>query len=65
MITFLNDCKSEPFLKLKKKYNEAINAKQNSIEAISISSYSKLSNEVNSRFVNLKIIDRDNFIFFF
>ena len=64
MITFLNDCKSEPFLKLKKKYNEAINAKQNSIEAISISSYSKLSNEVNSRFVNLKIIDRDNFIFF-
>ena len=64
MITFLNDCKSEPFLKFKKKYNEAINAKQNSIEAISISSYSKLSNEVNSRFVNLKIIDRDNFIFF-
>ena len=37
---------------------------QNNIEAILISSYSHESNEVDSRFVNLKYIDNDKFIFF-
>ena len=36
----------------------------NSIEAISISSFNKNLNEVDSRYVNLKFISNDEFIFF-
>ena len=39
-------------------------AGQKNIEAISIASFNKEKNEVDSRFVNLKFIDNDNFIFF-
>tara|TARA_B100000963_G_scaffold356638_1_gene377116 strand:- start:8741 stop:9337 length:597 start_codon:yes stop_codon:yes gene_type:complete len=64
MIKFLNNSLEEPFIKLQSKYNKASNANQSSIEAISISSFNKDSNEVNSRLVNLKFIDEDKFIFF-
>jgi pyridoxamine 5'-phosphate oxidase len=64
MIDFKNLNQEIPFLKFKQKYDEAISAYQENIEAISISSYSKISNEVNSRYVNLKIVDNKNFIFF-
>ena len=49
---------------LKLKYDEALNNGQKLIEAISISSYNKEINEVESRFVNLKYIINDEFIFF-
>ena len=39
-------------------------AGQNNIEAISISSYNNSLSEVNSRYVNLKIINDNEFIFF-
>ena len=39
-------------------------AGQDNIEAISISSYNNSSSEVNSRYVNLKIINDNEFIFF-
>lgn len=55
---------TEPYLKLRKKYAEALSKNQKSIEAINIASYNKLKQEVNSRYVNLKIIDNDQFIFF-
>jgi hypothetical protein len=61
MIKFLNFCKDAPYARLKKEYDIAIDANQENIEAISIASYSTLTNEVNSRFVNLKIIDNKNF----
>lgn len=64
MIIFLNKSVSKPFLKLKEKYDQAINANQECIEAISISSYNISSQEVNSRYVNLKFIDNNEFIFF-
>lgn len=64
MIKFLNNNNSEPFLKIKKYYDEALVLKQPSIDAISISSYNKHTKEVNSRLVNLKFIDNDEFIFF-
>lgn len=48
----------------REKYNKAYKKDQKGIEAISISSYSRKSKEVNSRFVNLKIIDNEDFIFF-
>jgi pyridoxamine 5'-phosphate oxidase len=46
------------------KYKEAINANQRNIEAVSISSYCNKSHEISSRYVNLKFIMNDEFIFF-
>ena len=64
MIKFINPSPDLPYLRLKQEYNNATNAKQKNIEAVSISSYSKQANEVNSRFVNLKFVDNNQFIFF-
>ena len=64
MIEFKNLKQEEPYLLFKKKYEEAFIKEQSNIEAISISSFDKEKQEVESRFVNLKIIDRDKFIFF-
>ena len=64
MINFINPSKEKPFLLIKEKYNEALKNNQKNIEAISIASYSKTNSFVDSRYVNLKIIDGENFIFF-
>jgi len=64
MIEFININKEMPYLLLKKKYDEAIDSDQKAIEAISISSYNKEMSEVDSRYVNLKFITNDEFIFF-
>ena len=64
MIEFRNLSKEIPYQLFKEKYDEAIYAGQKSIEAISISSYNKDINEVDSRYVNLKFILNDKFIFF-
>jgi len=64
MIEFTNLSNERPFQLFKNNYEEAINAGQKYIEAISISSFNKEINEVNSRFVNLKFITNDEFIFF-
>ncbi len=64
MITFKNLTQEPPYLIFKKKYDEAYNLGQKNIEAISISSYNKKMNEVDSRFVNLKFLNHDKFIFF-
>ncbi len=64
MIKFLNISKETPYIKFQEKYNHAFNQNQTNIEAIAISSYDSKANQVDSRFVNLKFIDRDEFIFF-
>jgi len=64
MINFININNDEPYLKLKNFYDQAIGTKQQNIEAISVSSYSRDIQEVSSRFVNLKLIDNNKFIFF-
>jgi pyridoxamine 5'-phosphate oxidase len=64
MIQFNNLNQEIPYLLFKEKYDEAIVAGQKCIEAISISSYSKKLSEVDSRYVNLKFITNDEFIFF-
>ena len=64
MIKFINSNQELPYMLLRKKYDEALDAGQKVIEGISISSFNKDLNEVDSRYVNLKFIDQDKFIFF-
>ena len=64
MIKFNNLNQGIPYQLLKEKYDEAVDAGQKGIEAISISSYNKEISEVDSRYVNLKFITNDEFIFF-
>jgi len=64
MIQFNNLNQEIPYLLFKEKYDEAVDAGQKAIEAISISSYNREINEVDSRYVNLKFISNDEFIFF-
>ena len=64
MIQFNNLNQEMPYLVFKEKYNESMNAKQKNIEAISISSYNREISEVDSRYVNLKFVTNDEFIFF-
>jgi pyridoxine/pyridoxamine 5'-phosphate oxidase len=65
MITFKKQSEDPPYLKLREEYNKAESENQKIIEAISVSSYSKSESIVDSRYVNLKIIDDKDFIFFF
>jgi pyridoxamine 5'-phosphate oxidase len=64
MIQFNNLNPEIPYQLLQEKYDEALNTGQRGIEAISISSYNKGISEVDSRYVNLKFINNDEFIFF-
>ena len=58
----LND--SEPYKVFKKYFESAVNINQNNIEVICISSWDNNTNEVESRFVNLKYIIDEDWIFF-
>ena len=64
MIQFNNLNQETPYLIFKAKYDDALNVGQKGIEAISISSYNQEINEVDSRYVNLKFITNDEFMFF-
>jgi pyridoxamine 5'-phosphate oxidase len=64
MIEFNKLNQEIPYLLFKTKYDEAVNEGQKGIEAISISSYNIKAKEVDSRYVNLKFILNDEFIFF-
>ena len=64
MVKFNNLNQEIPYQLLKEKYDAAVGAGQKGIEAISISSYNKEMSEVDSRYVNLKFVINDEFIFF-
>jgi pyridoxamine 5'-phosphate oxidase len=64
MIQFNNLNQEIPYLLFKAKYDEAVDLGQKGIEAISISSYNNHLSEIDSRFVNLKSIENNEFIFF-
>jgi pyridoxamine 5'-phosphate oxidase len=64
MIKFLNDSDAEPYVRLRDEYKKAKIHNQKLIEAISISSFDSSYKTVDSRFVNLKYIDKQEFIFF-
>lgn len=53
-----------PYLEFEKLYKDALAAEQPYIEAICISSFDNKNKESNSRFVNLKYIIDDEWIFF-
>lgn len=61
-VTKINSGK--PYQEFLKYYDYAKSHNQQSIEAISISSFDKTSNEVESRYVNLKYIIDDEWVFF-
>lgn len=64
MITF-NDMNQEPpYLVFEDWYHKALDAGQKNVEAISISSYNQDQEEVDARFVNLKFVEKNKFIFF-
>jgi pyridoxamine 5'-phosphate oxidase len=56
--------KSKPYKIFLDYYNLALSKEQHDIEAVSISSFNKSLNEVQSRYVNLKYILDDEWIFF-
>ena len=64
MIEIKNISKEKPYAIFKKIYNEALEAGQRNIEAAAISSYNKDINEIDSRYVNIKFINDNKFIFF-
>ena len=64
MIQFQNLNQEEPYLLFKSRYDEAYSAGQKVIEAISIPTFENKTNEVDSRFVNLKFVSESEFIFF-
>ncbi len=63
MIKFFDIDDSKPYDVFKQKYSEAFKLNQPAIEAICISSIAN-AKEVDSRFVNLKMIKEDKWIFF-
>ena len=64
MIQFNDLNQKLPYQIFKVEYDKALSAGQKNIEAISISSFNRRINEVQSRYVNLKFISNDEFIFF-
>ena len=53
-----------PYQLFQEKYDKALIAGQKNIEAVSISSYNIKKNEVDSRYVNVKFVINNEFIFF-
>lgn len=64
MIDFCNIKKNSPFEIFEEKYNLAMSKNQKNIEAVAISSFDKKKDEVDSRFVNLKFVNKNKLIFF-
>ena len=64
MIIFKNLKNELPYIHFKKIYDNAVLAGQKDIEAVAISSFNNIDKEVDSRYVNLKFVDENEFIFF-
>lgn len=64
MIFFNNIDNSIPYKKIENFYKKALSQNEQLLDSIVISSYDKKTNEVDSRFVNLKCIENTKFIFY-
>ena len=64
MIEFLNLNSEKPYIHFKDLYGQALENNQKDIEVISVSSYDQKKNEVEARYLNLKYIIDNEWIFF-
>ena len=64
MIKFINLCEEEPYRVFKKFYKDAQDSNQKAIEAMAVSTFNISENMVDARFVNLKYIKNNEWIFF-
>ena len=64
MFELININKSKPYALFSKHLDNALLKKQDAIDAISISSFDRNKNIVDSRYVNLKYIIEDKWVFF-
>tara|TARA_Y100001970_G_C14044328_1_gene755488 strand:- start:414 stop:1013 length:600 start_codon:yes stop_codon:yes gene_type:complete len=64
MIEFINPSNEKPYVHFQSLYHEALANDQRVIEAISVSSYNLQMKEVEARYVNLKYISNNEWIFF-
>ena len=64
MIKFLNLNSEKPYIHFQSLHQKALENGQKGVEAISVSSYNQPSKEVEARYVNLKYIDNNEWIFF-
>ena len=64
MIELRNLSKDQPYRAFVELYEGALMNNQPSVEAVVISSFNNKTNEVDARFVNLKYIIDDRWIFF-
>ena len=64
MIIFLNPSIEKPYIHFQSLYQEAKENGQKGIEAICVSSYNQAKKEVEARYVNLKYIAHNEWIFF-
>tara|TARA_B100000212_G_scaffold217562_1_gene164758 strand:+ start:810 stop:1406 length:597 start_codon:yes stop_codon:yes gene_type:complete len=64
MIKFNNLNNSEPYNKLYDLYLKSLDKDQQTIEALLVASFCSEKNTSDARYVNLKIVDDDEFIFF-
>ena len=63
MIKFINLSKDEPYQIFKNTYDEALKKNQEAIDAVCISSFDINQNQPDARYVNLKYIKGDEWIF--
>ena len=64
MIEFNNILEDEPYKVFNAFYIDALNNNQPNIDAIAISTFDEITKSPESRFVNIKYINRDEWIFF-
>ena len=64
MIKFTNLSNDKPYIHFQSLYEQALANDQRGIEAISVSSYNHEASEVEARYVNLKYIVENEWIFF-
>ena len=64
MIKFIEIQNNSPFKVIEDLYAKALDKNQKNIEAVCLSSFDRIKNEVDSRFVNIKFINNDHMIFF-
>lgn len=64
MIKFIDILQEEPFKEFKRFYEKAIRLNQPNADAMLIASFSKIKDEVDARFVNLKSVEKNKFIFY-